>query len=346
MIKVGIAGASGYTGLELIRILSRHPEVEVSILTSERYAGRPVSSIFPSLSGWVDMEYKNLLPDEIINNSDLIFTALPHKKAMSVIPGFLKSGKKVIDLSADYRIKDPHIYERWYSWIHTSPELLDSAVYGLPEIYRTEIRSASLVANPGCYPTSVILAMAPIMKTDLIDKDSIIVDSKSGISGAGRTTDITFQFADCNEGVRAYNIAVHRHIPEIEQALGILSGEDVKVSFTPHLIPMTRGVFSTIYVNLREAPKPGYLLEIYKEFYKDEPFVRFMEDGKSADTHNVMTSNYCDIGIKVDERTKRVVLTSAIDNLVKGASGQAVQNMNILCGFREDMGLDTPGIFP
>ncbi len=242
--------------------------------------------------------------------------------------------------------RSPHIYEMWYSATHTSPELLNDTVYGLPEIYRTEIKPASLVANPGCYPTSVILAMAPLMKTDLIYKDSIIADSKSGISGAGRTTDINFQFAECNEGTRAYSIGVHRHIPEIEQELGILSGKDVKISFTPHLIPMTRGVLSTIYVNLREVPKTGYLIEIYNEFYKDEPFVRLMEEGKSADTHNVIISNYCDIGIKVDERTKRVVLTSAIDNLVKGASGQAVQNMNILCGFREDMGLDTPGIFP
>ncbi|MBI5182905.1 MAG: N-acetyl-gamma-glutamyl-phosphate reductase [Nitrospinae bacterium] len=346
MIKVGIVGASGYTGLELIRILSKHPEIKISILTSERYANSSVSSIFPSLLGWVDMKYKDFLPEEIIDKSDLIFTALPHKKAMSIIPIFLKSGKRVIDMSADYRIKDPHIYERWYSNIHTSPELLNSAVYGLPEIYRAEIKSAKLVANPGCYPTSVILAMAPLIKTDLIYNDSIIVDSKSGISGAGRSPDLAFQFAECNENVRAYSISVHRHIPEIEQELSILSGEDIKVSFTPHLIPMTRGLLSTIYVNLREIPMEGYLLERYKEFYKYEPFVRLMEEGRSADTHNVTTSNYCDIGINVDVRTKRVVLTSAIDNLVKGASGQAVQNMNILYGFREDMGLECPGIFP
>ena len=345
MIKVGIAGASGYTGLELIRLLANHPEVELSVLTSETYKEKSIADVFPSLNGIININLQSL-DVEILKSCDVIFLALPHTIGMDILPELLKSNCKVIDLSADYRLKNADAYSEWYSLTHTHPEFLSQVIYGLPELHREKIKSAQGVANPGCYPTSVILAIAPLLKTDWVDLESIVSDSKSGVSGAGRKTSITTQFSEANEGVTPYGLASHRHTPEIEQELSNLVGKPIKISFSPHLIPMSRGMLSTIYINLNHKLKDENLIEHYENFYSDELFVRVLDKGKFASTHFVSGSNFCDIGIKVDSRVNRLVITSAIDNLIKGASGQAIQNMNIMLGFGETTGLRSPGMFP
>ena len=345
MIKVGIAGASGYTGLELIRLLANHPEVELSVLTSETYKEKSIADVFPSLNGIININLQSL-DVEILKSCDVIFLALPHTIGMDILPELLKSNCKVIDLSADYRLKNADTYSEWYSLTHTHPEFLSQVIYGLPELHREKIKSAQGVANPGCYPTSVILAIAPLQKTDWVDLESIVSDSKSGVSGAGRKTSITTQFSEANEGVTPYGLASHRHTPEIEQELSNLVGKPIKISFSPHLIPMSRGMLSTIYINLNHKLKDENQIEHYENFYSDELFVRVLDKGKFASTHFVSGSNFCDIGIKVDSRVNRLVITSAIDNLIKGASGQAIQNMNIMLGFGEATGLRSPGMFP
>ena len=345
MIKVGIAGASGYTGLELIRLLANHPEVELSVLTSETYKEKSIADVFPSLNGIININLQSL-DVEILKSCDVIFLALPHTIGMDILPELLKSNCKVIDLSADYRLKNADTYSEWYSLTHTHPEFLSQVIYGLPELHREKIKSAQGVANPGCYPTSVILAIVPLLKTDWVDLESIVSDSKSGVSGAGRKTSITTQFSEANEGVTPYGLASHRHTPEIEQELSNLVGKPIKISFSPHLIPMSRGMLSTIYINLNHKLKDKNLIDHYKNFYSDELFVRVLDKGKFASTHFVSGSNFCDIGIKVDSRVNRLVITSAIDNLIKGASGQAIQNMNIMLGFGEATGLRSPGMFP
>ena len=345
MIKVGIAGASGYTGLELIRLLANHPEVELSVLTSETYKEKSIADVFPSLNGIIDINLQSL-DCEILKSCDVVFLALPHTIGMGILPELLQSNCKVIDLSADYRLKNAAAYSEWYSLTHIHPEFLSQVVYGLPELHREKIKSAQGVANPGCYPTSVILALAPLLKTDWIDLDSIIADSKSGVSGAGRKTSITTQFSEVNEGVTPYSLAGHRHTPEIEQELSCLAGKPIKISFSPHLIPMSRGMLSTVYINLKNKLKDEDLIEHYKNFYNNEYFIRVLDIGRFASTHSISGSNFCDIGIKIDRRVNRLVVTSAIDNLIKGASGQAIQNMNIILGFGETTGLQSPAIFP
>jgi N-acetyl-gamma-glutamyl-phosphate reductase len=346
MLKVAIVGASGYTGVELIRILHCHPEVAVTCVTSERSAGKKVSEVFPSLRGRCDLLLENLEPVRVAEKADFIFTALPHKAAMEVAPTFLKLGKRLVDLSADYRLKDASVYEKWYE-THMNPELLRKAVYGLPELRRAKIADADLVANPGCYPTSVILGLAPLLKKRLIDPASIIVDSKSGVTGAGRGAKVDFLYCEVNEGFKAYGVGgVHRHIPEIEQELSLLAGENLAITFTPHLVPMDRGILSTIYGQPEKTLPAADLVKLYKDFYKGEPFVRVLEEGSFPSTAFVRGSNFCDIGITMDSRSGRVVVVSAIDNLVKGASGQAVQNMNLMSGFPEAMGLEGLALFP
>jgi N-acetyl-gamma-glutamyl-phosphate reductase len=345
MIKVGIAGASGYTGLELIRLLVRHPDVELAVLTSETFQGQNIAEIFPSLNGVVDLDLQPL-DEKIANDCGVLFLALPHTTAMSKIPAYLQSDCKVVDLSADYRLRDPKAYPDWYAVTHSHPELLEQAVYGLPELHREAIRSARFIANPGCYPTSVILALAPLLKTDWVDFDSIISDSKSGVSGAGRKPSLTTQYSEVNEGISPYGLADHRHTPEMEQELSSLAGKPVSVTFSPHLIPMTRGMLSTVYINLNQALTDEKLVEHYREFYKGESFIRVLNPGKFASSHHVISSNFCDIGLKVDSRNQRLIITSAIDNLIKGASGQAIQNMNIMLGLDEKTGLMAPAIFP
>ena len=345
MVKIGIAGASGYTGLELIRLLVGHPGVELTVLTSETFQGQNIAEVFPSLNGIVDLELRPL-DNNIAKDCQVLFLALPHTMAMSKLPDYLQSDCKIIDLSADYRLKDPKAYTDWYSVTHTNPELLEKAVYGLPELHRQAIQSAQLVANPGCYPTSVVLALAPLLKTDWVDLGSIISDSKSGVSGAGRKPSLTSHFAEVNEGISPYGLADHRHTPEMEQELSALAGKSVHLTFSPHLVPMTRGMLSTVYINLNQAITDEKLVEHYRSFYKGENFIRVLNPGKFASSHHVLSSNFCDIGLKVDSRNQRLIITSALDNLIKGASGQAVQNMNIMLGLDEKTGLMAPAIFP
>ena len=346
MLKVAIVGASGYTGVELIRILHSHPEVAVTCVTSEQSAGRPVSDVFPTLRGRYDIELENLEPVGIAEKVDIVFTALPHKAAMEVVPTFLKMNKNVIDLSADYRLHDAEVYGQWYDK-HLNPEFLQEAVYGIPELRRLQIAEASLVANPGCYPTSVILGLAPLLKGKVIDPKSIIIDAKSGVTGAGRGAKVESLYCEVNEGFRAYGVGgTHRHIPEIEQELSLLAGDPLRVSFTPHLVPMDRGILSTIYTNPLGKVSAADLITLYEAFYDGEPFVRVLPEGTFPSTAHVRGSNFCDIGIAVDDRTGRGIIVSAIDNLVKGASGQAVQNMNLMCGLPETLGLDFLPMFP
>ncbi len=346
MLNVAVVGASGYTGVELLRILHCHPEVSVKCVTSEQSAGKRISELFPSLRGRCDLLLENLEPVRIAEQADLIFTALPHKAAMEVVPTFLKLKKRVIDLSADYRLHSAAEYGRWYE-PHINPELLGKAVYGVPELRRAMIAKAKLVANPGCYPTSIILGLAPLLTKNLIDPTTIIADAKSGVSGAGRSAKVDSLYCEVNDGFRAYGVGgVHRHIPEIEQELSELAGQPVVISFTPHLVPMDRGILSTIYATLGKQMTTEKLVNLYSDFYQGEGFVRVLPVGEFPSTAYVRGSNFCDIGIAVDQRTGRVVVVSAIDNLVKGASGQAVQNMNIVCGLPENLGLEGLALFP
>jgi N-acetyl-gamma-glutamyl-phosphate reductase len=346
MLRISIVGGSGYTGSELIRILSGHPEAEITALTSERFVGMRSSEVFPFLRGLNDITFTKFSAEEVSEESDIVFLALPHKEAMAVVPLFLEKGKRVIDLSADYRIKDKDVYKDWYCETHQNPELLEGAVYGLPELHRERIKKASLIANPGCYATSIILGLAPLVKNGLVEAGSIVIDSKSGISGAGRKPEQHFHFPEAYNSVRGYQVVGHRHIPEIEQELGLLAGSSVRISFVPHVVPMARGILSTIFADAAKALSTEKLIALYRDFYQDEVFVRVLDKEKLPDTHSVVGSNFCDIGLEVDTRNNRFIVLSALDNLVKGASGQAVQNMNILCGFREDTGLIGPGLFP
>jgi len=345
MIKVAVVGASGYTGVELLRILVNHPEVEICCVTSRQHEGLPISEVFPSLHGFCDLVCEVLDVASIAARVDVVFTALPHRSAMEVVPGFLAAGCKVIDLSADYRLKDQAVYEHWYQ-AHSSPELFAEAVYGLPELYRDQLTDARLIANPGCYPTSIILALAPLLKAGLIDPGSLIVDSKSGTSGAGRGVKQGTLYCEVNEGFKAYGIASHRHTPEIEQELANLTEEDISLSFTPHLLPINRGILSTCYAGLMQKKTTAELLELYYDFYADEVFVRVMPGNDLPNVAFVRGTNFCDIGLVSDQKTGRVIVVSAIDNLVKGAAGQAVQNMNVACGFAENQGLKIVPIFP
>jgi N-acetyl-gamma-glutamyl-phosphate reductase len=338
MVRVAIAGASGYTGFELVRLLCAHPSVRITTITSRQQKGQRLDDVYPALKRHCDLVFEEPDPGKLASSSDVVFTALPHEAAMDIIPGLLDRGAKVIDLSADYRLRDAAVYGKWYSK-HKTPELLKTAVYGLPELYREEIRTARLVANPGCYPTSVILAAAPLLSGRLVDSASIIADSKSGVSGAGRGASLGVHFCEVNEGFKAYKVAEHRHTPEIEQELSVLAGVPVTVSFTPHLVPMTRGILSTVYSNLRDGVSEGDVDSAFRTFYRDALFVRLSGSGQLPVSLQVRGSNYCDLGWKVDERTRRAIVISVIDNLTRGASGQAVCNMNIMCGFPEDAGL-------
>ncbi len=346
MIRVGIAGASGYTGAELIRILWSHPEVKITALTSEKQAGLPISETFPSLKGIVDLQCESLAHCDLAGKCDLIFSALPHREGMEVVGGLVKAGKKVIDLSADFRLADYKTYEKWYGVEHTQKDLLPKAVYGMPEIKREQIRNAQLVANPGCFPTGAMLGLAPVLKSGWVETSGIIIDSKTGVSGAGRNAGLPFLYPECNEGVKAYNIAIHRHTPEMEQELTGVAGKEVSVTFSPHLIPANRGILSTIYCQMAENKSLDQIWELYHREYAEEAFVRILNKGNLSNTKFVLGSNYCDIGLAKDERNNRLVITTAIDNLAKGASGLAAQNMNIMFGFPEVTGFNGPGLFP
>ncbi len=346
MLRVGIIGASGYTGVELARILSTHPDCELTLATSRQYAGKPLSSVFPSLRKRIDLVCENPDPKKIINKADFFFTAVPHKTAMEIVPTLLDAGKKVVDLSADFRLRDAKTYEQWYQ-AHSCPELLADAVYGLPELYRTQVAATSLTANPGCYPTSVILGLSPLLNGRLIDTNTLIIDSKSGTSGAGRSANVGTLFCEVSDGFRAYKVGGgHRHIPEMEQELSALAGRDITISFTPHLLPISRGILSTMYASLSGPAEADAIQELYEKTYADEPFVRICPPGEMPATQHVRGSNCCDIGLQIDQRTGRIIVISAIDNIAKGAAGQAIQNMNLMNGFSETRGLMGAPFFP
>ncbi|KJS17881.1 MAG: N-acetyl-gamma-glutamyl-phosphate reductase [Peptococcaceae bacterium BRH_c4b] len=346
MIKVGIIGATGYAGAELVRILSRHPGVELVALTTRNYAGKPFWEVYPHLYQYVNLICEEMDLPGLVKKCDVVFTALPHGHAMPVAREVVRQGKKLIDLGADFRLYNTAVYEAWYKVEHTAGDLAEQLVYGLPEIHRDRIRPARILANPGCYPTSAILGLAPLLKKCLVDTASIVVDSKSGVSGAGRGLSLNTHYCEVNENIKAYGVATHRHTPEIEQELSALAGEEVVISFTPHLIPMTRGILSTSYAKLKNPLEQEELAAIYRDFYAGEQFVRVLPAGMLPLTKAVAGSNHCDVAAVADQRTGRVVVVSAIDNLIKGASGQAVQNMNIMFDLPEDAGIAGPGMYP
>ena len=340
MIKVGIIGATGYGGVELLRLLLLHPEIEIACLAAKmEQAKEKIADIFPQLKGKTDLICSNLDIEKMVKLTDFIFLALPHKISMKIAPRLLEEGKRVIDLSADYRLQDGETYKKWYDVKHTSKHLLNEAVYGLPELYRNKIKDAALIANPGCYPTSVILGLAPLLCRNLIEYEEIIVDSKSGVSGAGRFAGSGFSFPEVTENFKAYKIMSHAHQPEMEEQLSKLSQGEVKVVFVPHLLPLKRGILSTIYGKLKKEARSSEMRNIYHKFYQNEPFVHIL-DGELPEIRAISGTNYCQIGLQVDQSTKRVVIVSTLDNLIKGAAGQAIQNMNIMCGFKETEGLE------
>lgn len=342
MIKVGIAGATGYVGIELIRILAGHPQVELVYVATQSHTGQALKAVYPHLQSIVDIDCSLMDATEMAKKCDVVFTALPHGIALSLAKPILKAGKKLIDLGADFRLKTPALYEKWYGQSSASPELLESTTYGLPGIVsREEIKGSHLIANPGCYPTCIALGASPAISHGIVKTKGMIFDAKSGISGAGRGISLNSHFCEVAENFKAYAIAgSHRHTPEIEQILGELAGHPVTVQFTPHLLPMVRGLLVTGYFQLEKDISPEAIWEIYSQSYKDEPFVRLCPLGMLPQTANVRGSNYCDIGLAVDTRTNTLIVVSVIDNLVKGAAGQAVQNMNILFELPETMGLN------
>lgn len=337
--RVAILGGTGYTALELLRILLRHPQVTITAVTSRSETAH-VAEVHPSLAGRLDLRLENLTPPQLAERADVVFCCLPHVASMEAVPGLLAEGLKVIDLSADYRLNDPAVYARWYGHPHTDPERLKTTVYGLPELFAERIRSQQLVANPGCYTSTAILALAPLLCGGWIEPTGIIIDAKSGVSGAGRTPKTNILYCECNESLSAYAVGTHRHQPEIEQVLSMVSGQSVDVLFTPHLTPMDRGIEATIYAvptaktSATNDPQHA-LLTACREFYRDQPFIRVVE--RLPATKDTAFTNFCDITVRVVKQ--RVVVLACLDNLIKGASGVAVQNMNLLCGYPETMGL-------
>lgn len=346
-VRVGLIGVTGYAGQELFRILCRHPGARIAAVTSESYQGKVLGEVYPNLGDHAPMVCGELDAAAVAGASDLVFAALPHGLSLEIAPRVLGRGKIFIDFGADFRLRVPGVYEEWYKHTHSAPELLRESVYGLPEIYREKIKSARLVANPGCYPTASILGTIPLLKKGLIRPDSLIIDAKSGVSGAGRGVSLGVHFSEANENFKAYNIAgIHRHTPEIEQELSLAAGAPVRVSFTPHLVPMTRGILATIYGDLKAELTLEEVVAIYRDFYRDEPFVKICPPGTLPETKQVSASNYCRIGLAVDRRTNRILVVSVIDNLGKGAAGQAVHNFNLIAGFPETTALDFPAVYP
>ncbi|MEW6540839.1 MAG: N-acetyl-gamma-glutamyl-phosphate reductase [Bacillota bacterium] len=347
MIKVGIVGSTGYTGAELVRLLTRHLHVELAGLTSRSYVGEHYWRVYPHLKNYTDLQCEELDLPRLVDRADVLFTALPHGHSMDVAREVLSQGKKLVDLGADFRFRDQAVYESWYRVPHTAAELLPHAVYGLPEVNREAVRGAALTANPGCYPTASILGLAPLLAGGLIDPGGMVIDAKSGVSGAGRGFSLKTHFAETNENFQAYNVGMHRHTPEIEEQLGRLAGRELTVTFTPHLVPMVRGILATIYTRPAAAlPDRDELYELYADYYREEPFVRVLLPGVLPQTKAVAGTNHCDLAVVPDPRTGRVIVLAAIDNLVKGASGQAVQNMNLMFGLDETTGLMSPGLYP
>lgn len=347
MLRVGIVGVSGYGGGELARILTRHPGVELTYLSSETYKNLDITNALPNLRGIFSAECFPYDPARAVETCDIIFMAQHHGWAMKEAEHLLNAGIMLIDLSADFRLRDPKEYEQWYGLPHSASHLIAKAVYGLPEINKRKITGARLLANPGCYPTGAIIAVAPLLVNKLVDPDSIVIDSKSGVSGAGRSSfKLDYHFPELNESLSAYNVGVHRHTPEIEQELAVLAGRPLTVTFTPHLVPITRGILTTAYANLLTTCTTEGIISLYNDYYHESPFVIVLDAGRYPSTKHTFGSNFCHVGIKVDTRTNRVIVLTALDNLVKGMAGTAVQNMNLMYGFDERTALDIPGVFP
>jgi len=336
-IRAGILGVSGYTGREVFSLLLKHPGVRITYVAANNTQG-PMSAIYPEFLNRTTLVCQKFDIKKAVEKCDVVFLALPHTESMNVAPKLLKAGLRVIDLSADYRLKKAQVYEAWYDHKHTDPKNLGKAIYGMPELFRQKIKGSVFVANPGCYPTAAILGLAPLISTRK-DIQSIVVDAKSGVSGAGRKASLGLLFPEANENFKAYKVLSHQHSPEIEQYLSQLAGHATKIHFVAHLLPITRGILNTMYVQLKEGITLNQVHGLYKKFYKMEPFVRLHPAGSQPETKNVSNTNFCDIGLAVSPDKKMVVISSAIDNLVKGAAGQAVQNMNIMCGFNETEGL-------
>lgn len=334
-VNVAVYGATGYTAQELLRILLRHPQVRVSAVTSRQDAGKPLHAVHQNLVGRLDLTFEELSPADLAERSDLVFCCVPHGASMAAVPDLLSAGVKVIDLSADYRLSDPGVYEQWYGLVHTDPTRLGETVYGLPELFADRIPGCDLIANPGCYTSTSILALTPLIAAGLVEPTGIVIDAKSGVSGAGRALKLGTLFAECNESFTAYAIGTHRHQPEIEQVLSQATGTTVDVLFTPHLVPMDRGIFATIYAKPTGDASQDDLLAAMRRFYDGKPFVRVVDHVPK--TKDVSFTNYCDVTVRVTK--DRVLVLAVLDNLVKGAAGVAVQNFNLLYGFEETTGL-------
>ena len=335
MIRVGILGATGYTALELIKILLRHPQVRITTVTSRQEGNLPIGEVHHSLQGRLDLRLEDLGPAEVAERTDCVFSCLPHGASAQAVSKLFEAGRRVIDFSADYRLHDPQVFAQWYEQEHHDPERIDQAVYGLPELFREAITTAHLVANPGCYPTSAILPLAPLLMNELIEPSDIIVDSGSGISGAGRTAKLATLFPECNESFSAYGVGKHRHTPEIDQTLSVTSNRAVSVIFTPHLVPMDRGILSTTYSRPTRNVTEAELYEVLRSFYSGQPCVRVVDHLPA--TKDTAHTNFCDIAVRLVRG--RVITVSCLDNLIKGASGQAVQNFNLMYGFPETTAL-------
>lgn len=345
-MKASIIGGTGYGAIELTRLIHKHPHLTLGTVISNSQAGTEFKSVYPHLLNLVEQPLETFNVEKIAEENDLVFLAAPSGVSSSLVPHLLEAGLKVIDLSGDFRLRSQTTYESWYKYTPAAKEFLDQAVYGLSEIYPEKIKHANLIANPGCYPTASTLGLIPVIKTKLTEPMSIIIDAKSGISGAGRGLSLNAHYAEINENLKAYKLGAHQHIPEIEQVLADESGLPITITFTTHLIPMTRGIMCTMYVKLNETISIEEIHEIYREFYKNKPFVRIRPIGVVPATKEVAGSNYCDIGLHVDHRTNRLTIISVIDNLVKGAAGQAIQNVNIANGWDETAGLTDLPIYP
>lgn len=346
MFRIAILGATGYVGTEILRILTQHPQVKIGAVASRSFAGKNFSDVYPNFGKVLDMKISEIDIDALCEENDIFITALPHEASNEIIPALIKKGRRVIDHSAAFRFKNKTTYETWYKSAHGMEDLLGLAVYGLPEIYRDKIRKAQLVANPGCYPTCSILGVAPLLARKLVQNTNIIIYAASGVSGAGRKADLAYSFCETHENFKAYGVTNHRHTPEIEQELSNLAGEEILISFTPHLMPVKRGMMCTSYLNLNDSGlKSDNLYELYCEYYKDEFFVRVLKPGMLPEIKNVAGSNFIDISVNVDKRLNRAVVVSAIDNLGKGAASQAVQCLNIMLGLDETTGLRHPAFY-
>jgi len=345
-MKVGIIGSTGYAGAEIVRLLYSHPEAEIVWYGSRSYIDKKFADVFGNMFKLVPDVCKGENIKELAEEVDVIFTATPQGYCATIVTDEVLEKTKVIDLSADFRIKDVATYEKWYGIEHASPQYIDEAVYGLCEINRDKIKDARIIANPGCYPTCSFLSIYPLIKEGLIDKDTIIIDAKSGVSGAGRGAKVNNLYCEVNESIKAYGVAQHRHTPEIEEQLSYAAGEEVLINFTPHLVPMNRGILVTAYASLKKDITEDEIRAIYHKYYDDEFFVRVLEKGVCPETRWVEGSNFVDVNVIVDERTKRVIMMGAIDNVVKGAAGQAIQNMNIMFGLPENTGLNLAPLFP